>query len=258
MKLPFNIDRPLVFFDLETTGLNVSKDRIVELALLRFHPDAEVDERVRRFNPGIPIPPEASGVHGITDKDVADKAPFAVSARSLAKLLDGCDLAGFNVRQFDLPMLTAEFKRANVPFETRDRRIIDVKQIFHREEPRDLIAAASFYLERNHTEAHTALDDTHTTAEVFSAQIQRYDNLPRELDGLHDYCDAVAPYRTELERWFHDRGGVLYFSKGKHSGRSLPDVAAAAPDYLRWMMGADDMDAEVVEVARNALAEARR
>lgn len=258
MKLPFDIDRPLVFFDLETTGLNVSKDRIVELALIRFHPDDEVDERVRRFNPGIPIPPEASGVHGITDKDVENEARFAASARSLSQLLDGCDLAGFNVRQFDLPMLTAEFKRTNVPFEARERRIIDVKQIFHREEPRDLTAAASFYLERNHTEAHSALGDVQTTAEVLSAQMQRYDSLPRNLDGLHGYCDAVAPYRTELERWFQERDGVLYFYRGKHSGRSLPDVAAAAPDYLRWMMGADDMDAEVVEVARNALAEARR
>lgn len=258
MKLPFDIDRPLVFFDLETTGLNVSKDRIVELALIRLHPDGEVDERVRRFNPGIPIPPEASEVHGITDKDVADKAPFAASARSLAKLLDDCDLAGFNVRQFDLPILTAEFKRTNVPFETRDRRIIDVKQIFHREEPRDLIAAASFYLERNHTEAHSALGDVQTTAEVLSAQMQRYDSLPRNLDGLHGYCDAVAPYRTELERWFQERDGVLYFSRGKHYGRSLPDVAAAAPDYLRWIMGADDMDTEVVDAARNALAEAKR
>lgn len=257
MKLPFDIDRPLVFFDLETTGLNVSKDRIIELALLRFHPDGEVDERVRRFNPGIPIPPKASGVHGITDKDVANKAPFTASARSLSQLLDGCDLAGFNVRQFDLPMLTAEFKHANVLFETRGRRIIDVKQVFHREEPRDLTAAASFYLERTHTEAHSALGDVQTTAEVLSAQMQRYDSLPRNLDGLHGYCDEVAPYRTELERWFQEREGVLYFSKGKHSGRSLPDVAATAPDYLRWMMGADDMDAEVVDAARNALAEAR-
>lgn len=258
MKLPFDIDRPLVFFDLETTGLSVSKDRIVELALIRFHLDGEVDERVRRFNPGIPIPPEVSKVHGITNNDVDDKAPFAASARSLAKLLDDCDLAGFNIRQFDLPMLAAEFKRANVHFEAGDRRIIDVQQIFHREEPRDLTAAASFYLQRDHTEAHSALGDVQTTAQVLTAQMDRYDSLPRDLDGLHGYCDAVAPYRTELERWFQERDKVLHFIRGKHCGRSLPDVAANEPDYLRWMMRADGMDAEVVEAARNALGEAGR
>ncbi|HSG46952.1 MAG TPA: 3'-5' exonuclease, partial [Longimicrobiales bacterium] len=122
MELPLELERPLVFFDLETTGLKVGEDRIVEMALIRVSPQGDVMERVRRFNPGIPIPPEATAVHGITDEDVADEASFAARARALAKLLEGCDLAGFNIRRFDLPMLEAEFARAGVPFEVQGRR----------------------------------------------------------------------------------------------------------------------------------------
>ncbi len=253
MRLPFRISRPLVFVDLETTGLSTTDDRIVELALIKVVPAGDVVERVRRFNPGIPIPPEATEVHGITDEDVAGEAPFAARARALVQLLDGCDLAGFNIRRFDLPMLLAEFRRAGVRFDVSGRRIVDVQQIFHREERRDLTAAAAFYLEREHTEAHTALGDIRTTAAVLAAQVERYSHLPRDLDGLHTYCDEMAPFRTPLERWFGEEGGELRFRRGKHSGRALAEVAEQEPDYLEWMLGADDMDEEVLDVVRSAL-----
>ena len=157
MRLPFALDRPLVFLDLETTGLDVRNDRIVELAVIRVTPQGDVLERVRRFDPGIPIPPEATAIHGITDEDVADEPPFCSRARSLLRLLEGCDLAGFNIRRFDLPMLLEEIRRCGLSLDVSGRRIVDVQHVFHREERRDLTAAARFYLDRAHQEAHTAL-----------------------------------------------------------------------------------------------------
>lgn len=253
MKLPFNLTRPLVFLDLETTGLSVISDRIVELAIIRISPQGDVLERVRRFNPGIPIPPEATAIHGISDADVAREPPFAARAKSLVELLDPCDLGGFNLRRFDLPLLLAEFKRAGVPFSIQGRRLIDAQVIFHREEPRDLSAAARFYLGREHEEAHTALGDIRTTAAVLSAQLQRYPDLPRDLDGLHAYCDEVSPFLSELDRWFTRQDGELVFRRGKHRGETLTQVATTEPDYLRWMLGADDMDEEVLAVVRQAM-----
>jgi DNA polymerase-3 subunit epsilon len=243
----------LAFLDLETTGLSTTSDRIIELALIRVSPQGDVLERERRFNPGIPIPPEATAIHGITDEDVAAKPPFSSRAKALAELLDPCDLAGFNIRRFDLPMLLAEFRRAAIAFSVQDRLLIDAQTIFHREEPRDLSAAARFYLGREHTEAHTALGDIRTTAAVLSSQLQKYPHVPRDLDQLHAYCDEVHPFRTELDKWFDRRSGELIFRRGKHSGETLAQVAMAAPDYLRWMLGADDMDEEVLKVVRDAM-----
>ena len=253
MKPPLDLDRPVVFFDLETTGLSLSRDRIVELAVLRVSPQGDVFERVRRYNPGIPIPEDAAAVHGITDEVVADEHPFRRTAKSLAKLLDPCDLAGFNIRDFDLPILLAEFRRAGVTFEVGDRRLIDMKVIFHREEPRDLSAAARFYLGRDHQDAHTALGDIRTTAAVLTAQLDRYTHLPRDVAGLHAYCDEWRPFVTEFDRWFSEKGGELVFNRGKHKGTALGEVARSAPDYLEWMLRAEDMPEEVLEAVRAAL-----
>lgn len=253
MKLPIVLNRPLAFLDLETTGLSPGSDRIVEIAVIRVSPGGDVTEKVRRFDPGMPIPPEATAVHGIEDADVAGKPPFAARARSLADQLDPCDLAGFNLRRFDLPMLLAEFRRAGVRFDPRKRRLVDVQTIFHREEPRDLSAAARFYLAREHQDAHSALGDIRTTAAVFSAQLERYDHLPRDLDGLHGYCDEMSPFETEVERWFGQDPECLEFARGKHRGRTLDDVARTDPDYLRWMLGAEDMDPDVLDIVREAL-----
>lgn len=254
MRLPFELDRPLAFLDLETTGLSISEDRIIELAVIRLSPQGDVEERVRRFNPGMPIPPEASAVHGIYDADVADEAPFGSRAKALHRHLDPCDLAGFNIRRFDVPMLLAEFKRAAVEFDVRSRKLIDVQLIFHHNEPRDLSAAARFYLGREHQEAHTALGDIRTTAAVLAAQLDRYQDVPKDLDGLNDYCDAIYKFETEFERWFADTDGGLVFRRGKHRGQTLAQVALEAPDYLRWMMGAQDMDPDVLDAVRRTLA----
>jgi DNA polymerase-3 subunit epsilon len=253
LRLPFQLDRPIAFFDLETTGVRVETDRIVELAVLRIMPSGDVLERVRRFNPGIPIPPGATAVHGITDADLADEEPFAKRAKALARMLDPCDLAGFNVRRFDLPLLVAEFKRAGIAFEPRGRRVIDAQQIFHREEPRTLEAAARKYLDREHSDAHTALGDIRTTASVLLAQIEHYPHLPRDLDGLHAYCDEVGPVQTEATLWFIDPEGEAVFRRGKHSGVALQQVAASHADYLRWMLNLDDLGEEVRAIVSHAL-----
>lgn len=253
MKLPFDLDRPLVFFDLETTGLDLRRDRIVELALIKLTPQGDVLERVRRFDPEMPISPEATAVHGISDEDVRGEEPFCRRARDLARILEDADLAGFNIRRFDLPLLVTEFRRCGVPFSLEGRRVIDVQNIFHRQEPRDLSAAARFYLGREHEEAHTALGDIRTSAAVLAAQLERYETLPRDLDALHLYCEEYAPIRSELDRWFGPPEEGRPFRRGKHQGRRLDDVAEAEPDYLVWMLGADDMDEEVRAVVRDAL-----
>jgi DNA polymerase III subunit epsilon len=225
------------------------------LAIIRLSPSGDVLEKVRRFNPGIPIPPEASAVHGITDEDVADEPPFAARARSLLELLEPCDLVGFNLRRFDLPMLLAEFRRSGLTLDVDDRRLIDVQFIFHREEPRDLGAAVRFYLGRELEDAHSALADIRATAAVLAAQLERYGSLPRDIDGLDRYCDEVRPFETEVDRWFTTQDdGERVFRRGKHRDRRLDEVAREAPDYLSWMLSAEDMDPGVMDVVRDALA----
>lgn len=256
MQLPFRLDRPLVFFDIETTGLDLRADRIVELAFIKVTPLGDVLERERRFNPEMSIPAEATAVHGISDADVADEVTFCRTARDLAAILDGCDLAGFNVRRFDIPMLVAEFKRCAVDFSLEGRRVVDMQNIFHREEPRDLSAAARHYLAREHEEAHNALGDIRTSAAVLGAQLERYAHLPRDLDGLHAYCEEYAPVWTELDRWFSGEEDGRVFRRGKYRGEALAEVAREAPDYLQWMMNLDDMDEEVVKVVREAFTRA--
>ncbi len=249
MRLPLQLDRPLVFFDLETTGVDVKKDRIVEIAFIKCTPRGDVLEKERRFNPGIPIPAAATAVHKITDQDVENEVKFCQIARSLEETLSGCDLAGFNVRKFDIPMLVEEFKRCDVTFSMEGRRVVDVMNIFHKEEPRrDLSAAARFYLGREHEDAHEALSDIRLSAEVLGAQFELYSHLPRSMDGLHSYCAS-----TEVDRWFSPEEEGRVFRRGKYQGRPLQEVAAEAPDYLHWMIGAKDMDQGVIKVVREAL-----
>ena len=257
--VPFSIvlDRPLIFLDLETTGLRIGTDRIIEIAIIRLSPNGDVTERVRRFNPEMSIPPEATAIHGITDEDVANEAPFSTRARSLLQLLEPCDLAGFNLRRFDLPMLFSEFRRSALSFNAGDREIVDVQMIFHREEPRDLAAAVRFYLHRELEDAHSALADIRATAAILTAQLNQYPHLPRDLGELNQYCDEIQPFEAEVDRWFlatEDRGRI--FRRGKHRDRPLAELARDEPDYLRWMLSADDMDEGVRDVVRAALKEA--
>jgi len=254
MTFPIKLNRPLAFLDLETTGLSTRDDRIIEIAILRISPEGDVIEKSRRFNPGIPINPDATTVHGITDEDVSKEEPFYARSKALLEILDPCDLAGFNIRRFDLPMLIAEFRRAQIEFDYKSRKVIDVQNIFHKEEPRDLSAAARFYLECNHEEAHSALGDVRITADVLAAQIQHYPNLPRNIEALNQYCDEFFPIRTALNEWFEERDGGYVLRKGKHRNKTLSEVALTAPDYLQWMLTLEDMDKEVITIIQKSLA----
>lgn len=182
--------RPIVFFDLETTGTDPAWDRIVEIAVLRIEPDGRSEVRTRRINPERPIPPEATAVHGIRDEDVREAPTFRQIARSLLAFIGDADLAGYNLRRFDLPLLERELRACGLDLGVSRRRVVDVMTIFHRKEPRDLEAAVRFYLRREHEGAHGAEADVLAAAEVLDAQLAVYEDLPRTVDELARWCAA--------------------------------------------------------------------
>jgi DNA polymerase-3 subunit epsilon len=247
------LERPLVGLDLETTGTNVQNDRIVEISLLKLLPDGSNQTKTRRLNPGIPIPPEASAIHGITDADVANEPSFRQVARSLATYLEGCDLCGYNIWNFDLKLLVNEFKRASVLFSTEGRHIIDPCRIFHSRERRDLAAAVKFYCGKDHEGAHSAEVDALAAMMVLDGQFARYEDLPRTVPELHkamEYPDIVDPDGKFVRR----EDGVIIFAFGRrHKDDPVDDVARTDPGYLEWMLNDNDFSDEAKAVARDAL-----
>jgi DNA polymerase III subunit epsilon len=248
------LERPLAVIDLETTGTDPKIDRIVEVSVLKLVPGGEPDHRTRRVNPGVPIPPEATAVHGISDDDVADMPTFRAIAPGLARYLDGCDLCGFNILKYDLRLLAAEYNRAGVPFPVAGRKVIDACHIFHKREPRDLTAAYRFYCGLTHEGAHGAAADVLATLAILDAQVSRYDDLPRTVDGLHEHC--TDPKALDLSGMFgRCEEGTVVFIKGKYKGRSLEDIARTKPDYLQWMLRDDYFD-DTKLIASEALKQA--
>lgn len=239
MKL--NLTRPLVFFDLETTGTNISTDRIVEISLVKLMPDGQVIERTRRINPEMPIPAEATAVHHITDSDVASEPTFRQIANSLARLLEGCDIAGFNSNRFDIPLLDQEFSRAHIDFDISNARFIDVQTIYHKKEPRTLVAAYRYYCDKNLEEAHSALADTRATMEVLMAQLEKYDDLPSDIEALSDF--ACPNRNVDLAgRLIYDDQHREIINFGKYKGRVAEEVLKAEPGYYSWIMSGDFTD----------------
>jgi DNA polymerase-3 subunit epsilon len=245
------VDRPLAVLDLETTGTDPRLDRIIEISVLKLLAGGDHDHRTRRVNPGVPIPPEATAIHGISDDDVAECPTLRAIAPGLVRFLDGCDLAGFNILTFDLRLLAAEFHRVGLVFPVSGRRIIDACRIYHQREPRDLTAAYKFYCNQEHLDAHGAAADVLATAAILDAQVARYADLPRTIDGLHAQCnDANAIDASGL--FGKDEDGVIVFIRGKYKGRSLSDIAASKPDYLEWMQREDFYD-DTKAIAAEAL-----
>ena len=236
MKL--KLTRPLVFFDLETTGTNITHDRIVEISIVKLMPDGTVVERSRRLNPEMPIPAEATAVHHITDDDVAGEPTFRQVAASLSKLLQGCDIAGFNSNRFDIPLLDQEFHRAGVDFDLNGVRFVDVQTIYHKKEPRTLVAAYRYYCGKELEEAHSALADTRATMEVLMAQLDVYDDLPVDLDGLSEFAN---PNRNVdlLGRLIYDDNKREVINFGKYKGRLAEEVLTSDPGYYNWIMQGD-------------------
>ena len=245
--------RPLAALDLETTGTTPSSDRIVEISILRLALDGSEKLLRRRVNPQVPIPEGATAVHGITDIDVAGEPTFAELAEEIEDFLEGCDLAGFNVTRFDLPMLEAEFQRAGITFPREGRSVVDAMTIFHLKEPRDLAAAARFYLDRPMPEVHTSETDARATLDVLSAQVQRYPDVPEEIEALHEFCNPVDPDWIDAEGKFVWAGGVATIAFGGHNGRALQELAIEPePNYLHWMLS-KDFSPEVMRIVRDAL-----
>lgn len=236
MKL--NLTRPLVFFDLETTGVNVGSDRIVEYSFLKIFPDGSEELRTSLINPGIPIPFSSSQVHGIFDKDVAGKPTFREEAPGLKAFLDGCDLAGYNSNKFDVPLLVEEFLRVDIEFEIRGRSLVDVQNIFHKMEERTLAAAYKFYCGKELINAHSAEADIKATCEILFAQIGKYESLKNDIPFLHEFSSRSNNVDF-AGRIVYDNNGIEIFNFGKHKGLAVEDVLRKEPSYFSWMMQGD-------------------
>ena len=236
MKL--NLKRPIVFFDLETTGVDTAKDRIVEVSMIKIMPDGEEIVRTRRINPQMHIPEQATLIHGITDDDVKDCPTFAQVAKSMAQFIDGCDFGGFNSNRFDLPMLVEEFLRAGVDVDFRRRRFVDVQNIFHKMEQRTLVAAYKFYCDKNLEEAHSAEADTRATYEVLMAQLDRYPELQNDVAALADFSERGQTADFAGRIGYNDKQEEV-FNFGKYKGRRVEDVFREEPSYYAWMMNGD-------------------
>ena len=232
------LERPIIFFDLETTGTNVLTDRIVEMSYIKVFPDGSEESRTRRLNPERPIPAEATAIHHITDDDVAECPTFRQVAQSLVSIFEGCDIAGFNSNRFDVPMLDQEFRRAGIKFDFSKVRFVDVQTIFHKKEQRTLVAAYRFYCDKNLEEAHTALADTRATYEVLLAQLDKYSDLPRDIDGLSDYSSQKKNVDF-MGRLVYDDQGREIINFGKYKGQPALQVLRRDPSYLDWIRRGD-------------------
>ncbi|MGN0219966.1 MAG: exonuclease domain-containing protein [Muribaculaceae bacterium] len=237
MKL--NLKRPIVFFDLETTGTNITNDRIVEISVVKVMPDGSEIVKTRRINPGCPIPAEATAVHHITDDDVKNEPEFRKVARSLADFFAGCDIAGFNSNRFDIPLLDQEFQRAGVDFDFSKARFVDVQTIFHKKEQRTLVAAYKFYCGKDlGDEAHSAAGDTMATYEVLKAQLDRYEDLPNDIEALSEYSSQNRNVDF-MGRLIYDEQSREVINFGKYKGRLAEEVLKNDPGYYSWIMQGD-------------------
>ncbi|HTY60058.1 MAG TPA: 3'-5' exonuclease [Bacteroidota bacterium] len=232
MKL--TLKRPLVFFDLETTGTDIARDRVVQIAVLKLHPDGGEEQKTRLINPGIPIPASATAVHHITNEAVAGEPVFRDIAKNLAEFFRGADIAGFNSNRFDIPILVEEFGRCSIQFPEADAKLVDVQVIYHRKEERTLAAAYKFYCSKNLEGAHDAGADVRATYEVFKKQLERYDDIGTTLEELHAYSnsDAIVDYARKLKR---NESGEIVYAFGKNRGKPVLDD----PGYAEWMLEGD-------------------
>jgi DNA polymerase-3 subunit epsilon len=233
--MPLNLKKPIVFFDLETTGTSVVNDRIVQISYIKITPDGKETEHDYYVNPGMHIPEQSTAVHHITDEMVADKPTFKELAQTIANDLEGCDFGGFNSNRFDVPLLAEEMIRAGVDFDLSKRRFIDVQNIFHKKEQRTLSAAYQFYCHRSLEDAHSADADTRATYEVLLAQLDRYPDLQNDVEFLHNY--------SQMNRNVDPCGYIVYndknievFNFGKHKGEPVLKVLESDMGYFSWIM----------------------
>lgn len=236
MKL--NLKNPIVFFDLETTGTNINSDRIVEICYLKVHPNGNEETKTLRINPEMPIPAESSAIHGIYDEDIVDCPTFKEVAKTIARDIEGCDLAGFNSNRFDIPVLAEEFLRAGVDIDMSKRKFVDVQVIFHKMEQRTLSAAYKFYCGKNLDDAHSAEADTRATYEVLMGQLDRYPELENDIAFLAEF----SSFNKNVDfagRMIYDENGVEIFNFGKYKGESVSEILKKDLGYFSWMLNSD-------------------
>lgn len=237
MKL--NLKNPLLFFDIESTGLNVATDRIVEISALKIMPNGDQELKTRRVNPTIPISPEAQSIHGISNEDVANCPTFKEIAKSLAQWMSGCDFSGYNAIKFDIPLLAEELLRAGVQFDFRKRRIVDVQNIFHKLEQRTLSAAYKFYCDKTLENAHSAEADTIATFEILEAQLDRYsDTLENDVKFLANFStrSKTVDYAGRITL---DQDNMPIINFGKHKGKQVKEIFLKDPGYYSWIMNGE-------------------
>lgn len=234
------LQNSLAIFDLEATGLNVTHDRIVEIAVVKIAPDGTTTNFNRRVNPGVPIPKEVSEIHGIYDEDVKDAPTFKDILPELEAFLENCDFAGYNSNKFDLPMLAEELLRAESNFDLSTRKHIDVQNIFHKMEQRTLVAAYKFYCQKELNNAHNALADAEATWEVLDAQISHYKELSGDVDFLADFSRHNDMDRADFAgRLAYNKNGDVVYNFGKHKNKTIAEVHKIEPGYYGWMLDAD-------------------
>lgn len=236
--MALQLTKPLCFFDLETTGINITTDRIIEISILKVHPNGTKESKTWLVNPEMPIPPEVSAIHGITDEKVANEPTFKQLATEINNVIKDADLAGFNSNRFDIPLLAEEMLRANIDFDMKSRLAIDVQTIFHKMEQRTLSAAYTFYCDKNLENAHTAAADTLATYEVLNAQIARYKDLENNTKFLAEFSSRkrFADFAGFIA---YNKEGQEIFSFGKHKGKLVTDILENEPGYFGWLLNAD-------------------
>lgn len=249
MKL--NLKNPLVFLDLETTGINIVTDRIVEIALLKIHQDGQEESKEYRINPEMHIPEQTSKIHGIYDEDVKDAPTFKEVAKSISKFIEGCDFAGFNSNRFDIPLLAEEFLRVDVDIDLKKRKFVDVQAIFHKMEKRTLVAAYKFYCQQELEDAHSAMADTKATYEVLKAQLDMYkdveldDGNGKMLNPIKNEVKALSEFSSYdrnadfVGRIVYNDKGVEVFNFGKNKGIPVERVLREQPGYFGWIMNSE-------------------
>ena len=232
------LSRPLAFLDLETTGVNLASDRIIEIAIIKLMPDGERVRKRKLINPGVPIPKQSSDIHGITDEMVKDAPTFKQVGNEIKQFLENCDLAGYNSNRFDIPMLMEEFLRADLDVDLSTRRMVDVQHIFYSMEPRTLSAAYKFYCMKDLHDAHSAEADVTATIDVLMAQLERYQKLGHSVDSILSVIgeEKIVDY---ARRFGYDDSNQEIFNFGKYKGKRVADVLKSEPQYYDWMMKGD-------------------
>ncbi|MCB0584092.1 MAG: 3'-5' exonuclease [Phaeodactylibacter sp.] len=269
--MELNLDRDLIFFDLEATGLNVIRDRIIQIAMIKFFKNGnEPEELSMLINPGIPISEEAMQVHGITPKDVANKPTFQQIAEKLHEFIGNADLAGYNSNRFDIPMLMEEFARVGIEFDISRRRTVDVQRIFYKMEPRTLKAALKFYCDEDMEDAHDALADVKATVSVFKGQLDRYRGIDyvdedgnvttspiiKDVQALHDFTNDLR-FVDATQKMRYDVNGEIVFNFGKYNGKPVAQTLSRDKQYYNWILN-KEFSSQVKQVVKKLVREYER